>query len=123
MQPFLLPTTTTTAWSTSTGTNSIPVGAFGVPAWVFSSVAVDDPSDVQSTFLEHTDCSSPIVVFRSCADYFTVGFYGLDYSQAHASADDYNRWAAGGTGGGTPTTTTTTTTTSPTPTVTVSLDN
>lgn len=87
-------------WSTSTGTNSIPVGSFGVPAWVFSSAGVDDPADPQSTFQEHTD----------------FGFFGLDYSQAHASADDYNRWVTGGAGGGTPTTITTTTT-SATPTV------
>lgn len=46
------------AWSTPTGTNSIPVGAFGVPAWAWSSVAVDSPSNPQSTFLEHNDCTS-----------------------------------------------------------------
>ncbi|KAL9714475.1 substrate-specific activator of APC-dependent proteolysis [Leucoagaricus gongylophorus] len=85
-------------WSTSTGTNSIPVSSFGVPAWVFSSVGVDDPADPQSTFQEHTD----------------FGFFGLDYSQAHVSATDYNQWAAGRSGSGTttisPTTTKTTTT-------------
>ncbi|KAK0444192.1 cellobiose dehydrogenase [Desarmillaria tabescens] len=80
--------------------------SFGAPAWVFSDVPVDDPSDSQSTFEEHTD----------------FGFYGLDFSAAHASASDYANWAAGGTGTGTPTssstTTTTTTTTSATATVT-----
>ncbi|KAF9447344.1 hypothetical protein P691DRAFT_821966 [Macrolepiota fuliginosa MF-IS2] len=81
-----------------TGTNSIPVNTFGVPAWVFSSIGVDTPADPQSTFQEHTD----------------FGFFGLDWSQAHASADDYNNWAAGGTGGGTPTTTISTPTTTPT---------
>ncbi|KAK0199858.1 hypothetical protein DFS33DRAFT_1399343 [Desarmillaria ectypa] len=76
--------------------------SFGAPAWVFSDVPVDNPADPESTFVEHTD----------------FGFYGLDFSAAHASASDYANWAAGGTGGGTPTTTiTTTTTTSATATV------
>lgn len=69
--------------------------SFGAPAWAFSSIPVDDPSDPESDFQEHTD----------------FGFYGLDFSSAHASASDYANWAAGGTGSsGTFTSTTTTTT-------------
>ncbi|THH28872.1 hypothetical protein EUX98_g5306 [Antrodiella citrinella] len=36
-------------------------------AWAFSSVGVDDPSDPESTFQEHTD----------------FGFFGMDFSTAH----------------------------------------
>ncbi|KAG6828939.1 substrate-specific activator of APC-dependent proteolysis [Tricholoma furcatifolium] len=90
------------SWSTTTGgTNSIPIDSAGAPAWVFSNIAVDDPSDAQSTFQEHTD----------------FGFYGLDFSSAHVDSATYNNWANGGTGGG-PTTTTTTTTTTATTTTT-----
>ncbi|KDR70281.1 hypothetical protein GALMADRAFT_894992 [Galerina marginata CBS 339.88] len=88
-------------WSTSSGTTSIPIGSFGVPAWAWSSHAVDTPSDPQSTFIEHDD----------------FGFFGLDYSLAHVSSAQYNLWASGGTGGGTttsPSPTTTSPTTSPT---------
>ncbi|KAF9479511.1 hypothetical protein BDN70DRAFT_858359 [Pholiota conissans] len=87
-------------WATASGTSSIPIGGFGVPAWAWSNIAVDTPSDPQSTFQEHTD----------------FGFYGLDYSQAHVSAAQYQLWSTGGTGGGTVTTgpTSTTTTTGPT---------
>ncbi|KAF8905671.1 hypothetical protein CPB85DRAFT_1437210 [Mucidula mucida] len=85
-----------TTWSTG----SLNTNSSGAPAWVWSSAPVDDPSDPQSTFEEHTD----------------FGFYGLDFSSAHVSQADYDNWAAGGTG--TPTTTiastTTTTTTGPT---------
>ncbi|KAJ3740086.1 cellobiose dehydrogenase [Lentinula detonsa] len=75
---------------------SLNTNAFVAPAWVFSSIAVDDPSDINTDFQEHTD----------------FGFYGSNFSAAHASAEDYNNWAAGGTGssGGSTTTTTTTTT-------------
>ncbi|KAG6820015.1 substrate-specific activator of APC-dependent proteolysis [Arthromyces matolae] len=95
------------SWSTTTGgTNSIPISGFGAPAWTYSSVAVDTPSNPQSTFQEHTD----------------FGFYGMDYSSAHVDAATYANWAAGGTGGGatttTKTTSTTTTTTTTSPTVT-----
>ncbi|KAJ3567242.1 hypothetical protein NP233_g6492 [Leucocoprinus birnbaumii] len=96
MNPFLLsatPATPVATWTTSTGTGSIPAGSFGVPAWVFSPVGVDDPADTQSTFQEHTD----------------FGFFGLDFFQAYASADECSRWAAGSTGGRSPTTTITTT--------------
>ncbi|KAF5354114.1 hypothetical protein D9756_007316 [Leucocoprinus leucothites] len=86
-------------WTTPTGTGSIPVDGSGVSAWAWSSTAVDDPSDPQSTFLEHDD----------------FGFFGTDWSSAHVSASVYNNWANGGTGGGTTTgPTTTTTTTGPT---------
>lgn len=85
------------SWPTTSGTSSLPINGFGAPAWVWSSVGVDNPADVQSTFLEHTD----------------FGFYGLDFSQAHVDTATYARWAAGGTGG-TPTTTTTTSTTTTT---------
>ncbi|PBK88946.1 cellobiose dehydrogenase [Armillaria gallica] len=81
----------------------LDTGSFGAPAWVYSDIPVDDPSDPESTFEEHTD----------------FGFYGLDFSASHASASDYANWAAGGTGtGGTPTSApSTTTTTSSAPTV------
>ncbi|KAH0578929.1 substrate-specific activator of APC-dependent proteolysis, variant 2 [Termitomyces sp. 'cryptogamus'] len=85
-------------WPTTTGgTNSIPISAFGAPAWTFSSVAVDEPANPNSTFQEHTD----------------FGFYGFDFSSAHVDSASYAYWASGGTGPtGTPTTTTTTTSTS-----------
>ncbi|KAI3611720.1 cellobiose dehydrogenase [Moniliophthora roreri] len=77
---------------------SINTDGSGAAAWVVSDVEVDDPSDPQSTFQEHTD----------------FGFYGIDFSAAHATAEDYMNWAEGGTGGGGgPTTTTSTTTSGP----------
>ncbi|KAF9524951.1 cellobiose dehydrogenase [Crepidotus variabilis] len=90
-------------WATDSGTNSIPVGDFGVPAWAYSSAPVDTPSNPQSTFVEHTD----------------FGFFGLDYSAAHVSDAQYQIWASGGSGTGTvpPTGTPTTTPTGPTSTV------
>ncbi|EEB95604.1 hypothetical protein MPER_05398 [Moniliophthora perniciosa FA553] len=42
---------------------SINTSGFGAPAWVVSSVGVDQPSNAQSTFQEHTD----------------FGFYGFDF--------------------------------------------
>ncbi|KAG6873702.1 hypothetical protein C0995_012164 [Termitomyces sp. Mi166 len=104
---FIAAKTASVAWPTTTGgTNSIPISSFGAPAWTFSSVPVDDPSDPNSTFQEHTD----------------FGFYGLDFSSAHVDHDTYINWANGGTGGpATPTTTTTSTTPTSTPTVTVSV--
>ncbi|PPQ99962.1 hypothetical protein CVT24_009541 [Panaeolus cyanescens] len=89
------------SWSTDEGPRSIPVDSFGVPAWAWSSVAVDSPSNPQSTFLEHND----------------FGFFGLDYSAAHVSQAQYDLWAQGGTGGGTVTSATPTSTVGPTPTV------
>ncbi|KAG6865803.1 hypothetical protein C0991_011606 [Blastosporella zonata] len=87
------------AWPTTTGgTNSIPISGGGAPAWVFSNVAVDTPSNPASTMVEHTD----------------FGFYGIDFSSAHVSASVYANWAAGGTGGATPTTTTSATSTTTT---------
>jgi hypothetical protein len=47
-----------------------------------------------------------------------VGFYGVDWTQAHVSASLYNNWASGGTGGGTIPTPSTTTTSNPVPTAT-----
>ncbi|TRM59052.1 cellobiose dehydrogenase [Schizophyllum amplum] len=88
--------------TTWTGGSIDPDGS-GAPAWAFSSEPVDSPADPDTDFSEHTD----------------FGFYGLDFSAAHASQADYDNWAAGGTGGGgSPTTTTTTTTTGPTATAT-----
>ncbi|KAL1757668.1 cellobiose dehydrogenase [Schizophyllum commune] len=81
-----------------------PTGS-GAPAWAYSTKAVDDPSDPDSDFAQHTD----------------FGFYGLDFASAHAAQADYDNWAAGGTGGGggsPPTTTATTTTAPPTATAT-----
>ncbi|KAG7094173.1 substrate-specific activator of APC-dependent proteolysis [Marasmius oreades] len=80
-----------TVWDTG----SIDTNSGGPTGWAYSSVGVDNPADPQSTFLEHTDFS----------------LYGRNFADAHASADDYDRWAAGGTGGGSGTTTPTTTTT------------
>ncbi|VDB95623.1 unnamed protein product [Peniophora sp. CBMAI 1063] len=95
-----------TTWG---GTSSMPTTSSGVLAWAYSSVAVNDPSDPDSDFQEHTD----------------FGFFGMDYADAHASTSDYANYLAGkgGSGGGsttttTPPTTTTTTTTSASPTVT-----
>ncbi|PFH51659.1 hypothetical protein AMATHDRAFT_58825 [Amanita thiersii Skay4041] len=90
------------SWQTDTGTTTLPISGFGVPAWAWSSVGVDDPTDPQSTFQEHTD----------------FGFFGLNYADAHVDQATYDRWKNGGTGGGTVTPTTTPTTTSPTPTAT-----
>ncbi|KAF9525707.1 cellobiose dehydrogenase [Crepidotus variabilis] len=91
-------------WSTDTGTNSIPVSSTGVPAWAFSSRAVQTPSDAQSTFVQHTD----------------FGFFGLDFSEAHVSDSQYQLWASGGTGTGTlPPTSSPTTSTPAGPTSTV----
>uniref|UniRef100_UPI0012FE7E2C Cellobiose dehydrogenase n=1 Tax=Phanerodontia chrysosporium TaxID=2822231 RepID=UPI0012FE7E2C len=55
-----------TEWNNGGG---IDVTSQGVLAWAFSNVAVDDPSDPQSTFSEHTD----------------FGFFGIDYSTAHSA--------------------------------------
>lgn len=81
----------------------------GVLAWAFSDVGVDDPSDPESTFAEHTD----------------FGFFGIDYSSAHNA--NYQNYLAGNPGSptGTPTgpTTTTTTSTSTGPTASVSSGN
>lgn len=87
-----------TAWSTSAGPRTLPIDSFGVPAWAQSDVAVDQPSNPASTFLEHTD----------------FGFFGLDWTLARVDSAQYAIWAAGGTGG--QPTTTITTTSSPTPT-------
>ncbi|KAF9004636.1 hypothetical protein BDQ17DRAFT_1390151 [Cyathus striatus] len=78
------------------GTGSLATNSAGAAAWAWSDVGVDDPSDPQSTFQEHTD----------------FGFFGVDFSAAHNCAAEYNNWASGGTGAGscTPTSTTTTTT-------------
>ncbi|KAF8154680.1 cellobiose dehydrogenase [Crassisporium funariophilum] len=89
------------SWTSDVGPQAIPIGGFGVPAWAWSDIAVDNPTDPQSTFIEHDD----------------FGFFGLDYSLAHVTDAQYRIWAAGGTGGGTAPTTTTTTTIGPTPTV------
>ncbi|KAG6897590.1 hypothetical protein C0992_013266 [Termitomyces sp. T32_za158] len=83
------------SWPTTTGgTNSIPVNGGGAPAWVFSSIPVDDPSDPNSTFQEHTD--------------------------SRVDSATYNCWASGNTNSCAPTatTTSTTTTTKTTPTTT-----
>lgn len=42
------------AW---TGGGGIDPTSQGVLAWAFSNVAVDNPSDPESTFNEHTDCT------------------------------------------------------------------
>ncbi|KAF8874747.1 hypothetical protein BD779DRAFT_1678609 [Infundibulicybe gibba] len=73
------------AWSTTAGTSSLPLSGFGAAAWVQSDIAVDTPSDPQSTFAHHTD----------------FGFYGFNFSQAHVSAAQYSSWTAGVTDGST----------------------
>ena len=45
--------TETSEWNNG---NGIDVTSSSVLAWAFSNVAVDDPSDPESTFNEHTDC-------------------------------------------------------------------
>ncbi|KAH8103281.1 cellobiose dehydrogenase [Cristinia sonorae] len=49
-------------------------------AWAISTVGVDDPSNPQSTFQEHTD----------------FGFFGMDFSTAHTS--NYASYLSGATG-------------------------
>ncbi|KAF6760392.1 cellobiose dehydrogenase [Ephemerocybe angulata] len=88
------------SWEGASGTVSLPIDSSGASAWAWSNVAVTTPSDPASAFTQHTD----------------FGFYGIDWSVAHVSAEVYDNWAAGGTGGGTPTPTPTTTTTTATPT-------
>nr|Q01738.1 RecName: Full=Cellobiose dehydrogenase; Short=CDH; AltName: Full=Cellobiose-quinone oxidoreductase; Flags: Precursor [Phanerodontia chrysosporium]AAB61455.1 cellobiose dehydrogenase [Phanerodontia chrysosporium]AAB92262.1 cellobiose dehydrogenase [Phanerodontia chrysosporium]AAC49277.1 cellobiose dehydrogenase [Phanerodontia chrysosporium] len=73
-----------TEWNNGGG---IDVTSQGVLAWAFSNVAVDDPSDPQSTFSEHTD----------------FGFFGIDYSTAHSA--NYQNYLNGDSGN--PTTTST----------------
>ncbi|EIM84175.1 uncharacterized protein STEHIDRAFT_62168 [Stereum hirsutum FP-91666 SS1] len=84
-----------TSWS---GGGSLATTGTGVLAWAYSDVGVDDPSDPQSTFSEHTD----------------FGFFGEVYSAAHS--DNYDAYLTGGTGTATTTTPTSTTTTSTGPT-------
>ncbi|KZV74216.1 hypothetical protein PENSPDRAFT_710401 [Peniophora sp. CONT] len=91
-----------TTWG---GTSSMPTTSSGVLAWAYSTVAVNDPSDPDSDFAEHTD----------------FGFFGMDYADAHASSADYANYLAGkaGSGGGGTTTTSvppTSTTSTATPT-------
>ncbi|KAF8908090.1 hypothetical protein CPB84DRAFT_1674456 [Gymnopilus junonius] len=78
--------------------SSIPISGTGVPAWAWSSHAVDDPTNAQSTMAEHDD----------------FGFFGLPWSAAHVTQAQYDLWASGGTGGSSPTGTPTTSSTSPT---------
>ncbi|KAJ7594442.1 cellobiose dehydrogenase [Mycena floridula] len=63
---------------------SIDSTSFGAPAWVFSNIGVDSPANPQSTFQEHTD----------------FGFYGLDFSAAHAASVDVYNDALQGLGSG-----------------------
>ncbi|KAF7313791.1 Cellobiose dehydrogenase [Mycena chlorophos] len=71
-----------------------------VPAWAQSTIAVDTPSDPGTSML--------IIL--------SVGFYFFPFGEAHVSAELYDNWAAGGTGGGNSTGTGTTTTSVPPPT-------
>ncbi|EKM53326.1 uncharacterized protein PHACADRAFT_259608 [Phanerochaete carnosa HHB-10118-sp] len=82
-----------TEWNNGEG---IDVTSEGVLAWAFSNVAVDDPSDAESTFSEHTD----------------FGFFGIDYSSAHSS--NYQNYLAGNAGNPTTTSSTPTSTSSST---------
>ncbi|KAI0635059.1 cellobiose dehydrogenase [Trametes polyzona] len=89
-----------TSWD---GGSIDPTGT-GVFAWAYSNVAVDDPSDPNSSFAEHTD----------------FGFYGVNFPDAQTS--NYQNYLQGNPG--TPPTsvpsgpTSTTTTTGPTATAT-----
>nr|ACF60617.1 cellobiose dehydrogenase [Gelatoporia subvermispora] len=77
----------------------ISLGGTGVLAWAYSNVGVDDPSDPESNFLEHTD----------------FGFFGENFGQTENA--NYNNYVNGnpGTPTSTPPTTSPTgpTTTSP----------
>ncbi|KAF5366213.1 hypothetical protein D9758_005728 [Tetrapyrgos nigripes] len=88
-----------TVWNTG----SLDTSSFGPHGWVYSTIPVDNPSDVNTNFQEHTD----------------FGLYGADWPDAHVDQATYDTWASGGTASPPPptsttTTTTTTTTTSPT---------
>ncbi|PIL27426.1 hypothetical protein GSI_10574 [Ganoderma sinense ZZ0214-1] len=78
-----------TSWEGGGGISPTGTGVF---AWAYSSVGVDDPSDINSTFQEHTD----------------FGFYGINFPDAQNS--NYQNYLQGNPG--TPPTTTTTTATS-----------
>ncbi|KAI0036403.1 cellobiose dehydrogenase [Vararia minispora EC-137] len=84
-----------TSWG---GSSSIDPSGSGVWAWAYSNVAVNDPSNPQSTFPQHTD----------------FGFFGENFAAAHASAADYANYLAGKGGSGTTTTSTGPTSTSTT---------
>nr|AGE45679.1 cellobiose dehydrogenase [Phlebia lindtneri]AGE97206.1 cellobiose dehydrogenase [Phlebia lindtneri] len=72
-----------TSW---TGGGSMPISSQGVLAWAYSSIDVDDPSDPQSTFNEHTD----------------FGFFGIDYTTAHVDSVTYTGYLSGQAGPGGP---------------------
>ncbi|KAI3605011.1 cellobiose dehydrogenase [Moniliophthora roreri] len=57
---------------------SIDTSSTGVPAWAFGDIAPSDPTDPASELTQHSD----------------FGFFGIDFSEAHASAEDYERWIA-----------------------------
>ncbi|KAI0320478.1 cellobiose dehydrogenase [Amylostereum chailletii] len=84
-----------TTW-TGGGLNTASTAVF---AWAYSNVGVDDPSDPQSTFQEHTD----------------FGFFGENLAAAHASQADYTAYLNGQPGSGPPTTTSTTPTSTSSP--------
>ncbi|KAA1477787.1 hypothetical protein DENSPDRAFT_867739 [Dentipellis sp. KUC8613] len=68
-----------TSWQ---GGGSLALNSSGVWAWAYSSVGVDDPSDPQSTFNEHTD----------------FGFFGEIFANAHTTSENYNAYLSGGSG-------------------------
>ena len=99
------------------------VSTNGVIAWAFSNVAVDDPSDPESNFNEHTDCELQYHRgYLILTKHLPVGFFGIDYSSAHNA--NYQNYLNGNAGGSSTTTTTkpssTTTSTTTSPTVSVS---
>ncbi|KAI0795146.1 hypothetical protein C8Q75DRAFT_530992 [Abortiporus biennis] len=81
---------------------AMPLSSGAALAWAYSDVGVDDPSNPQSTFQEHTD----------------FNFFGIDYTSA--TNTNYNNYLNGDSGSTPPPTTTptgpttTTTTTGPT---------
>lgn len=83
------------------GGGSIPVSSQGVLAWAYSNVAVDNPSDPQSTFNEHTDCesshpSADSITHLNTLYHTTVGFFGMDFSSAHTNL--YQNYLGGNAG-------------------------
>ncbi|KAI8986846.1 hypothetical protein BD414DRAFT_545310 [Trametes punicea] len=93
-----------TSWEGGGGIDPTGTGVF---AWAYSSIGVDDPSDPNTTFQEHTD----------------FGFYGINFPDAQNS--NYQNYLQGNSGSPPPTSTptgptstSTTTTTGPTATAT-----
>ncbi|KAK7040761.1 hypothetical protein VNI00_009667 [Paramarasmius palmivorus] len=57
---------------------SLDTSGTGAPAWALGEKAPSDPSDTTSTVPKHDD----------------FGFFGIDFTEARASAKDYESWIA-----------------------------